>query len=384
MPQGAREGGKPAAEGERPGWGLPDFEMPKEQPLNAGALSAIGKQFEDGSSKWGDLFSAMVVSDKEFPPRGATPFNVETMTYSTFRGEGRVLTTGIGSAFSSLEYCAGKLPSEAALRVRAEWCYFTTTVADRNSALDRYQSLAERAWQTIPPSMRERFVEAPWIDPRAAMGDVHRWTTLVHVAAWRGGGSGGISAPRSVFNAPRRRHDIEILFQEATRLSPTAKAWSDVRLSEWSVDHVRDAHISWPPKWFESLLTPDLFLASKLAIDYVVTECASLAGTTPETVPISPQPLKPNSTAKVVAKRPELRERHENVLTAMLELNATSNGLRKSAADIAMQVCGRRDPSKTKATLVELREWKLVDSLNGRSGGYWLTARGIREAKRLS
>jgi hypothetical protein len=41
--------------------------------------------------------------------------------------------------------------------------------------------------------------------------------------------------------------------------------------------HLRDAHVEWPPQCFESLLTPDLFLASKLSIDYIVAEFAALA-----------------------------------------------------------------------------------------------------------
>jgi hypothetical protein len=86
----------------------------------------------------------------------------------------------------------------------------------------------------------------------------------------------------------------------------------------------------------------------------------------------------PGTATKVPSK---LTERQRLVVAALAELKARSREQRRSAEDVAKRAFGNDDASNAKQPLADLKRLELVDSVEGRGGGSWLTQAGVEWAR---
>lgn len=95
------------------------------------------------------------------------------------------------------------------------------------------------------------------------------------------------------------------------------------------------------------------------------------------------RPTKTRSTKP--PKIPKLSERQENILQAMLEMNATTERDRATTGRIAVKAEGpNASPEQFKRPIADLKAKKLADSRTGREGGSWLTDKGLAVAEILT
>ncbi len=80
----------------------------------------------------------------------------------------------------------------------------------------------------------------------------------------------------------------------------------------------------------------------------------------------------------------ELSERQEHALQAMLEMRAVSKDTRQPQHAILARALAAEDYNSHKDVLQELRLAGFVAAWKGRSGGFWLTERGIAAANALT
>lgn len=113
-----------------------------------------------------------------------------------------------------------------------------------------------------------------------------------------------------------------------------------------------------------SCLSVDPFWASAHALDILMAEVALPI----DAIPVS---AEPSSALRLTARELE-------ILEAMSQLRAFDKGTRQTAADIAGSAVGDPEPSRVKNPLAALKTRGLVDSSYGRTGGSWLTRRGLR------
>ena len=79
-----------------------------------------------------------------------------------------------------------------------------------------------------------------------------------------------------------------------------------------------------------------------------------------------------------------LSERAQLVLIAMLEMEATTSDLRRTAEEITVKAFGTQaDANALKGPMSDLTTRELTNSKTGRGGGYWLTEKGMARANRL-
>lgn len=79
-----------------------------------------------------------------------------------------------------------------------------------------------------------------------------------------------------------------------------------------------------------------------------------------------------------------LRPEQKNILQAMMEMDATHEDKRKTAADIIGRALGVTEADAYKPMMADLSKRHLIETKEGRGGGGWLTSLGKSVAKKLS
>ena len=100
--------------------------------------------------------------------------------------------------------------------------------------------------------------------------------------------------------------------------------------------------------------------------------------------PIERHALKIREWFDQLEPEPILGEVEQDILIALLELEAIEPNSRKTTGDILVSAGGAAaDENEYKRPLQQLKKSGLISSHIGRSGGYWLTDRGRRIAESL-
>lgn len=78
-----------------------------------------------------------------------------------------------------------------------------------------------------------------------------------------------------------------------------------------------------------------------------------------------------------------LSERAQDVLIAMVYLEAVDSDRRRSTETISRKALGGTDANALKSVMAELKTRRLINSKTGRGGGCWLTDNGRQRAEKL-
>ncbi|MGD0541123.1 MAG: Rrf2 family transcriptional regulator [Tepidisphaeraceae bacterium] len=99
-----------------------------------------------------------------------------------------------------------------------------------------------------------------------------------------------------------------------------------------------------------------------------------------------PEPMPASRAPESLQESPlATPDHHEEILQAMLELEAFNQGSRKSTRDIAERALGKNvDPAILKEPMSALVKQRLIQTKRGRTGGAWLTIAGRTKAEEIS
>lgn len=136
-----------------------------------------------------------------------------------------------------------------------------TPIAVELRAIRSLQVLAQAAWQCLPSRVRSSLDSPPYLATKGVSSAEHCWMLGLYSLAWRGDASIGLKADRNT-HTKQRSANIESLFHR-----PDAERAKLARF--FSMDP------EWPPKYLYAFLQPDVFLASKLAVDALLREATS-------------------------------------------------------------------------------------------------------------
>lgn len=92
---------------------------------------------------------------------------------------------------------------------------------------------------------------------------------------------------------------------------------------------------------------------------------------------------RPHEESQSLGPQPDLTDRHNLVLQALLELGAVNLSSRRTTQQVACKAGGRTaDAEEFKLPVAELVRLGFVKSKRGRKGGCWLTELGKRQAQK--
>jgi hypothetical protein len=158
------------------------------------------------------------------------------------------------------------------------------------------------------------------------------------------------------------------------------KSWGDALVlmaNEWTSQDSAQAEASISHLRFESIDFDDLEVRLGREARSVLRGDENHEANTARTPTWPSQATKSHSIGKREKRR--LGARHFTVIEAMLDLNAISLEMRKSAAEIANRAMAQKKASLVKSILADLKASGHVKSKVGADGGYWLTRKGIAQ-----
>lgn len=259
------------------------------------ALARIGRTFEQKGGRHAELshfisigtearrpelLRAAIGEGKELSirPNGRGPSVPIVLQYGGDALDGRMATLQ-----------TGKPPVESGRMLVYDAGFFSADgdLARANAAVDAFKILARRAWEALPETIKRSLRVEQYIDPCADMAENawQNWVLTLYALAWRPGATSGLKAERKAPIGPNGWFGMEYLIQNPD--SPPAgvdpSQHRDHRLlhTPTLTGRTPAQHgITFPPELFVAFLEPDVFLASRQAIEWLAGDQPP-AATTP-------------------------------------------------------------------------------------------------------
>lgn len=244
-------------------------------PMWISTLETLGRQFEAERARFPDLFHMMTLFTAGAESKIDERPHVETQD----GGEGVETDRGVRRVWSTTLRTACRVKRrEPAERVepRGYMCagsfFGCGDDRDRTSrAVDAFEILAEQVAARLPASVLADLAVEPFLDPRDAGNGAASWLHTLYAIAWRDPRTSNLRSTSRVYY----RSDSGTLSSvDVSRLlRPDFGPEDAARLFTQRLRALAGSDV--PPRAFSTFLLTDVFLASKLAIDVIVSRAAS-------------------------------------------------------------------------------------------------------------
>lgn len=271
------------------------------------ALTNFGAAFEDARRRCPNLQNFMVFAVEDHrqsltgpPLLPGSPTFVQPPRGSPRRVFGFYPGISMGGPFSQSQHTLGKKSRGVQRTLHYLSGFFLDTDnpwADLR-ALDEFQRLSAQAWSCLPEVVQRSLAVDQYLDPTGAASSApwKNWLLALYAMAWNHSPESGLSAPRCV-GLMNGEEEVNIDLERLIRLpdpvpvtaGPDGSALHTRPKSEEVAEFIAlfaaglgedcaraVSEIKIPPATFHAFLAPDVFLASKLAVDLLVARESSL------------------------------------------------------------------------------------------------------------